>query len=167
MKTKRNIYIAIFALVAISGGIGIFWWSHTNDNTDQMASINASTNQNSNANEMINNTAPAPTNFLTGALLQEAKARDAKRLGDISTIMTALTSYQGDNGGYPDELIALIPEYLDSVPENPTPKGVTYSYTPIGTAPYSYYSLNYNLEVGSGDVIAGDHEASPDGIATL
>lgn len=102
-----------------------------------------------------------------GPEFEAAKQRDEQRLKDIQEIADALKDFVNDAGNYPSEVAELVPDYLAQLPTNPTPGGFEYSYTPIGSEPATYYSLYYHLEVGAGDVSAGDHEATPDGIATL
>jgi hypothetical protein len=167
MNTKRIVSIIIIAIIIIGGGIGLYYYSRSQSDkgTDQTASdawnanVNG-TNTNENASTEI-----IPSTQLTGPMLELAKSRDAKRLSDIRAIMVALEAYRGDQGGYPTELGSLAPQYLSNIPENPTPGGLTYDYTPIGASPYTYYSLYYNLEAGSGDIAAGDHEAAPGEVA--
>ena len=169
MNTKRVVSIIVIAVIIIGGGIGLYYYSRSQSgkNTDQTTSEDWNINSTSdNTNENANAEA-VPSTQLTGPMLELAKSRDAKRVSDIRAIVSALESYKGDQGSYPAELKSLIPKYLPNIPENPTPGGLSYDYTPIGSSPYSYYSLYYNLEAGSGDIGAGDHEATPDGIATM
>ncbi|MFA6198306.1 MAG: hypothetical protein WC734_04100 [Patescibacteria group bacterium] len=169
MNTKRIILIIVIAIIIIGGGIGLYYYSRSQSDkdADQTASDDWSANVNSsNTNENANNDI-MPSTQLTGPMLELARSRDAKRLSDVRAISSALEAYRGDKGNYPTELSSLVPQYLPNIPENPTPGGLAYDYTPIGSEPYTYYSLYYNLEAGSGDVISGDHEATPDGIATM
>ena len=96
---------------------------------------------------------------LSGA---RAKARDARRVGDVKQIQTALEMYYVDEDGYPVEAAAVVlgavaqkklcdesaggwvtaatvctTTYMGLVPENPTPAA-----TGTGIANYSYTSAN-------------------------
>jgi type II secretory pathway pseudopilin PulG len=169
MNTKRVISIIVIAVIIIGGGIGLYYYSRhqSKSDSDKTTSEDWNGNTNSTNTNENTNTEIIPSTQLTGSMLELAQSRDAKRLNDVRAISTALESYRGDKGNYPTELSSLVPQYLPNIPENPTPGGLSYDYTPIGSEPYTYYSLYYNLEAGSGDVISGDHEATPDGIATM
>ena len=82
------------------------------------------------------------------------KARDAKRLGDLRSIHTALEAYFADNGSYPQTTwtssyqstwqtgvlgTALAP-YLPTLPVDPTNSS---PIAPNGGINYSYYALSY------------------------
>ncbi len=100
-----------------------------------------------------------------------AKKRDEQRINDMETIRDAMKKYYDKNSTYPGELGMLVPEFLDQVPENPSPGGAIYSLTGIGaevkpgSKQYKYYDLVYVLEVGAKDLEPGMHVANPDGIA--
>ena len=56
------------------------------------------------------------------------QARDAKRQSELKAIQTALEQYANQNAGvYPDDVAALVPTFLASVPADPTP-GQSYEY---------------------------------------
>ncbi|MDD5342483.1 MAG: hypothetical protein PHI73_04075 [Patescibacteria group bacterium] len=148
------LYFILFPMKSHEGNINI--------NSD----IGTTDNQNSDTNANINTNAQ-PSIPTSGPLYDVAKARDVKRLADIRTLFTALQSYYGEKGSYPNSLQDLVPEYLGGLPQNPTPGGVDYNYTPIGVQPATFFSVYYSLEVGVEDLEAGDHEATPQGIATL
>ncbi|MEZ7820853.1 MAG: type II secretion system protein [Patescibacteria group bacterium] len=114
------------------------------------------------------------------------KGRDAKRVGDIRQIQTALELYFNDQNSYP--LVAASTElgrgnaaklcdtgfvatatactrtYMGIVPTNPTPGGSEYTYTSIGTGTSTSYTLRFTLEDSTGAYPAGIHTASQDGI---
>lgn len=84
-----------------------------------------------------------------------AKARDARRLGDMKAIQTALEMYYADNGQYPQTTwtssyqgtwqtgvlgVALAP-YLSKLPIDPTNSS---PIAPNGGINYSYYALSYS-----------------------
>lgn len=49
------------------------------------------------------------------------KGRDAKKIGDVRSIMTAIQLYADDNAGdYPPNIDALVPRYLSTLPTNAT-----------------------------------------------
>jgi len=110
------------------------------------------------------------------------KGRDAKRVGDIRQIQTALELYFNDKGAYPVEESAVTlgaegqttlcdgglsdsctaPTYMGIVPANPTPNGTIYSYTsPSGGATYA---ITFTLEEATGGYPIGLHTASQNGI---
>lgn len=131
-------------------------------NINNDISLPAETNENANENV---NTEPAISR--DNPLYPVVLARDTKRVADIRTLMSALTAYFNEKGSYPENLTALRPNYIEFIPENPSPGGEPYVYTPIGMAPYNFYSLVYTLEIGleAEDITPGQHEASPQGIA--
>lgn len=48
------------------------------------------------------------------------KARDAKRVSDIQSIIISLDQYVDQNGSYPTALSGLVPLFLSAVPQDPT-----------------------------------------------
>jgi len=114
------------------------------------------------------------------------KGRDAKRVGDMKQIQTALELYFNDNYVYPTETTAVTlgatgqlalcggtaPGFKDScgtdkvymgiVPANPTPGGAVYSYL---SADGSTYTITFTLEEDTGGYSAGAYTASPDGVS--
>ncbi len=100
-----------------------------------------------------------------------AKARDTKRIADISNIQKALEIYKNDNGVYPTyatsgtALVANGQTYMAKVPTSPTNAGSdVYTYT--STSPYSSYQIAYNLEKGVQDTGSGNLLALPGSVAT-
>jgi len=110
------------------------------------------------------------------------KGRDAKRIGDIKQIQTALELYFNDNYAYPVEVAAVtlgatgqlalctggfaadcsgVKTYMGIVPANPTPGGAAYTYA-ISTG--DTYSITFTLEENTGGLAAGAYTASPNGI---
>ena len=112
------------------------------------------------------------------------KGRDAKRVGDIRQVQTALELYFNDKNAYPVAAIAITlgdathkvlcdtaagfqttttgcgKIYMGIVPANPLPNGSNYSYT--GTA--TTYDVGFSLEDSTGSYAAGSHTATQDGI---
>lgn len=112
------------------------------------------------------------------------KGRDAKRIGDIRQVQTALELYFNDRDAYPVAAEAIVlgsanarvlcdtaagfqatttgcgKVYMGIVPSNPLPGGVNYSYT--GTA--TTYSIGFSLEDETGSYPTGAHTATQDGI---
>lgn len=138
------------------------------DTSQENENINIVSNENTNTvvNENTN-TVPEEVEEETESALDElqssgSKARDVARLADITTIQVALELYKAAQGSYPTNLDELVnQEYLNAVPENPTPGGQTYTYTPIGSLPAQYYDLCYELEEGTDQEEAGYHCVSP------
>ena len=125
------------------------------------------------------------------------KARDSRRLSDISQIRTALEMYYADLGGYPlGDKIAIggkcfqidsrrtYAKFLDEcwdegtilmaqVPSNPSPRTdgdcpdrdyiYEYSYDPVKDV--QSYTIKYCLGVGTSTISAGEHQATPEGLA--
>ena len=107
------------------------------------------------------------------------KSRDAKRVGDMKQVQTALELYFNDNTRYPAATGAIIlgsatarvlcdagfvaevtscPQnkvYMSIVPANPSPNGSDYSYTTDTNG--AIYSISYTLEEATGGLSAGLH----------
>ncbi|MFH0952526.1 MAG: hypothetical protein V1838_05120 [Patescibacteria group bacterium] len=127
---------------------------NSNENTND--SVNDNTNSDANTNSEINSNQSSGVDATNSV----KKARDARRLSDIRNIRTALTVYVVENGVYPENLAELLPNYLSVMPVNPTPGGITYYYTPVE----SVYNLHYSLEVGTDELTAGEHIATPNSL---
>lgn len=54
-------------------------------------------------------------------------SRDQQRFNDLNIIKQALEMYRRDKTSYPDSLESLIPDYLESVPDDPLPQRI-YQY---------------------------------------
>jgi len=72
------------------------------------------------------------------------KARDSRRKGDLKQVQTALEQYADDNNGlYPANTGALVPNYMPRVPTDPsTSAAYPYAVSGANTA----YELNATLE---------------------
>ncbi len=126
---------------------------NNNSNTaSDSTNSTAQTNNNTNSEQAIPESGP---------IYEAARARDVKRLADVRAYFAALSTYYGDNGNYPSTLDELVPDYLSGILTNPTPGGMNYEYTPIGVEPAKFYSLYYKFEVGTENIPAGEHEATP------
>jgi general secretion pathway protein G len=68
------------------------------------------------------------TVVITSLADARAKGRDAKRVSDIKNIELALKLYHADNHQYPNTLAALVPNYLPSIPQDPSAPSRSYSY---------------------------------------
>lgn len=100
-----------------------------------------------------------------------AKSRDAKRIGDIRQLGTALELYFNDNSAYPSALSGLATTYIGAVPTAPTPADGTCTssagsnpYTYTSASPYSTYTLTFCVGAATGGLAAGVHTESPSGI---
>lgn len=86
-----------------------------------------------------------------------AKARDARRKGEIRQIENALIIYQDNNdGNYPRSLEELVPEYLPKIPQDPQ-TGSPYLYKVSESR--NLYEINANLELnidGAADIDGGN-----------
>jgi len=96
-----------------------------------------------------------------------AKKRDDQRLEDVQNIMAALEEYRKATDSYPVTFDDLVSRYINKLPQDPGDGSTPYEYTPIGRAPYNFYSVTYTLEIGTDEIVPGFHEATPDGIASL
>ncbi|HCJ52124.1 MAG: hypothetical protein A2898_03525 [Candidatus Kerfeldbacteria bacterium RIFCSPLOWO2_01_FULL_48_11] len=161
MKSRTGIILIVLILVA--GAIG--YYIGTRNKSADIPADEAITNEGTVNTNTIIDLSQVNAN-LTGDELVQAQTRDEKRVNDIRSIQAALEKYKNDKGAYPEALTGVVPDYLDGLPGNPSPGGITYTYTPIGSAPYTYYDLSYVLEVGVDDITIGDHSATPDGVAT-
>ncbi|MFA5051994.1 MAG: hypothetical protein WC544_02955 [Patescibacteria group bacterium] len=161
-KTRKLPVILVIVGIAIIGLFGYSIWAEKNANNNTADEDIGDTTISQSLNRGISSTPPQQLSEAERAL---GRQRDAERISDIKQIRDALERYKTDKDAYPESLSSLIPDYLQAIPENPAPNGIEYSYTPIGGTPYTYYDLNYSLEVGADDISYGDHTASPDGIA--
>ncbi len=103
---------------------------------------------------------------MTDEQKNQARIRDSMRLSHMRMLQSTFQSYYDDNEYYPEYIENLVPDYLESLPQNPGPGGQAYVYTGIGSKPFSYYDMSYVLEVGADGIGPGMHIMSPSGIAT-
>lgn len=72
------------------------------------------------------------------------KSRDSRRKSDLKTIYTSLTNYADDNNGnYPANTAALVPNYMAAVPTDPQ-SGNAYPYAV--SAAGTEFEVNATLE---------------------
>ena len=104
------------------------------------------------------------------------KGRDSQRISDITQIQNALTLYNRDEGAYPATLTfggtlvgsSSAKTYMLKIPQNPTPRDDSncadneYVYTKSTS---SGYYIAFCLGGSAGAVTAGNHHATPQGIA--
>ncbi len=104
------------------------------------------------------------------------KARDAKRLSDITQIQNTLELYLRDEGRYPDTITfgspltgsSSIRVYMNNLPQNPSPRNdgacpnSDYSYETAATG--TVYKLGFCLSEPTGNLEAGPKCATPQGI---
>lgn len=105
-----------------------------------------------------------------------SKSRDARRISDVKQIQTALELYYNDHGGYPGVTANQISTstgmatYMSVVPQPPSPNDCAsdattyYTYSIVGSAPYTTYNLGYCLGGTTGGIQPGPHTAKPSGI---
>ncbi len=114
------------------------------------------------------------------------KARDAKRVGDIKSVQSALELFNNENAAYPGGAALVLgtgtalrlcsPEgfvgaapaacttaLMAGVPKDPGTTTYTYSGLPAG-GPYTSYKLDLTLEKATGSLAAGANCATPAGI---
>ncbi|MFA6553755.1 MAG: hypothetical protein WCT27_04980 [Patescibacteria group bacterium] len=162
-QTKFRIPLMMVIVgIAIIGLFGYSVWAEKNKENDAANENLESVNIDIDSNRGISS---VPPQQMTEAERELGRQRDAQRLSDVKKIRTALDGYKAEKNEYPEDLSALIPKYIGVIPINPAPGGIEYSYTPIGSAPYTFYDMSYSLEVGAEGLEYGDHTASPDSIA--
>lgn len=104
-----------------------------------------------------------------------AKSRDAKRVADMRQLISALELYYNDANQYPtlvtpgQSLVYSTTTYMAIVPSNPTPtndgncpSSVNYLYSNVSTN--ASYIITYCLGSATGELSAGTHRASPNGL---
>lgn len=161
-KTGKTSKIPVMMVIAVLAIVGLFAYSIWADREETEPTDDIDMNVTVEQNQGVSSTPPQQ---LSETEREQGRQRDQQRLAHIKQIRDALERSKNDKGGYPESLSMLVPDYLAAIPVNPSPNGMEYSYTPIGSAPYTYYDLNYSLEVGAEDVSYGNHTASPEGIA--
>jgi type II secretion system protein G len=105
-----------------------------------------------------------------------SRARDAKRIADISQVGKALEVYYNDNSGYPAALTGLQSPvvYMGALPVAPTPPdnpiggsactdaNNAYVYTPASDS--TTYTITFCLGGQTGSYAAGTHTYTPSGV---
>lgn len=110
-----------------------------------------------------------------------AKMRDAERVADIKQIQTALELFYNDDGAYPPvvdfsglgQIATGTPRvfYMTMVPGNRMPRNdgncpdANYSYKVLDNG--KSYEISYCLGEDTAGIMAGQHVATPDGIAEI
>jgi len=121
------------------------------------------------------------------------KARDARRISDIKQIQTAMEMYFTDFNDYPagagtgagtgvfttaSFLLLSTNGYMASVPQNPVPNGLAYTYrvcnsdgttcgdgdNDVAAGLRASYTLAFRLEGGGGGMLSGNHCSTPAGM---
>jgi prepilin-type N-terminal cleavage/methylation domain-containing protein len=100
------------------------------------------------------------------------KARDAKRVSDMSELQKAFATYYHDCGQYPPIFTltedagctggTTLGSYISAIPTNPTPGGIDYTYTYDGLT--DTYVVDFVLEDQVNNLDAGPHTLDQDGI---
>lgn len=119
-----------------------------------------------------------------------AKSRDAKRVGDMTRMVTGFELFNATNRGYPAASPAgvpagMSPDYIATLPAAPNPAdgtcgatnattgqpANTYYYIPSGTSSvyngvtiYPDYSYYFCIGTKTGDYAAGTHYLTPKGV---
>ncbi|MEK7525734.1 MAG: type II secretion system protein [Patescibacteria group bacterium] len=86
-----------------------------------------------------------------------SRARDAKRIADVSQLRAAIELYYEDNNGaYPADITtANLSKYLTNVPVDPLNSALTYGYKTKDANKYSY-QIWTELEQKAGGALGGD-----------
>ncbi len=100
-----------------------------------------------------------------------AKSRDAKRVSDVRQIASAMELYFNDSNSYPLTTTALVPNYIGSWPQYPTPLADGSCSTIPASANYSFssvsataYAIPFCLGAQTGGLGAGVHTLTQAGI---
>lgn len=155
-KSYKVPAILVFVWILIAVLFGYSLWVEKDSNTNTAPT--ETTIESPDAEEV------AEAIEMTEQQRKQALVRDGIRIEHVKSFRTALATYHGDNEKYPETVADLVPDYLESIPENPSPGGLTYNYTGIGSSPFRYYEFAYKLEVGVENISAGLHVASPDSL---
>ena len=92
------------------------------------------------------------------------KGRDAKRIGDVRALSNALELYRSTNNAYPTTLTPLMPNYISTLPKDPS-TNLDYFYTGLdGTVTNicTGYHLGASMET-SNSVMSSDADFSSQG----
>jgi len=163
------LFLGILAFVVLAALITviIIFYTVVYKNQEQTVNLNNSVNINTQPN--LNQTQNLNTSNLnqnTNTTPQTAAERDQKRLSDIQTLTNALELYFAKYNQYPENLSALVGEYLSEIPQNPQPGGKDYVYAAIED--YSNYQILFSLEIGTvfgtTNLAQGNYQATPSGI---
>lgn len=104
----------------------------------------------------------------TAALLRirgaNIEARDSRRISDLSQLRTQLEHYDTKNGKYPTALSSLVPDYIKSVPKDPSTKA-DYSYGVNDNTTPTDYTLGSTLEDTSNPALSDDVDGTSNGIS--
>lgn len=94
------------------------------------------------------------------------KSRDAKRLGDVRQLASALELFFNDNNAYPTTYGSLAPSYIGQLPSFPTPNDTcnTTSYVYTRNSSGSTYSLRFCVSADTGGYASGTRTLSETGI---
>lgn len=86
-----------------------------------------------------------------------SRARDAKRIADVSQLRAAIELYYEDNNGvYPSDITsANLSKYLTNIPVDPLNSALTYGYKTKDANKYSY-QIWTELEQKAGGALGGD-----------
>lgn len=166
-KPNSLVKLIISVILIIAGIALIIWFFYVIFSGEEVVFNGVLTNlpeKTVNDSEITNSSSERAIEIIEDG--SEIKARDEQRITHIEKIRSALKKYYNDNGNYPEKMEELVTGgYLSKLPKNPTPGGIDYVYTPIGSLPAKYYDLAYSLEVGTSEISAGEHIANPDSIA--
>lgn len=86
-----------------------------------------------------------------------SRARDVKRIADVSQIRSAVELYYEDNNGiYPDDITTLLlSKYLNNVPNDPLATATTYGYRTKDADKFSFQVWT-ELEQRAGGALGSD-----------
>ncbi len=96
-----------------------------------------------------------------------ARARDAKRIADVSQLRSAIELYYEDNNGvYPDDItVANLGTYLNQVPKDPLNQALTYGYVLKDANKFSFQVWT-ELEQKAGGALNSDADIDSTGWLT-
>lgn len=100
---------------------------------------------------------------MSSIFASRSKARDAKRVADISQIQLALEQYFDKNGNYPNTTASLSPNYISVIPTAPSPGSYLYGARTDSPFANSDYILRATLENNNADVLNDSLNTMPVG----
>lgn len=155
-RSRRPLAIAaVLLVVAVVGVAGFLYYrSTTPQPTDVTGNANDTTPDGSG-----DPTDSGGTNGVGGRYdLSLPGDRDWKRYDDVNEIRQALERYLKANKNYPDDLAALAPTFLETVPTDPS-EGQSYVYVKDNLT----FTLTFTVEKGLLAYAPGNHTATPQG----
>ena len=154
-KSRVGLIIIIIILLLIVGGAVAAWFVYP---PLQSAVMNLFSNKPQSEATIRPEDQTDPIQEPEKFSLETVVGWDQARFRDINLIRIALAGYYDLNENYPENIGALVPDFIKTIPEDPS-----------GVNPYSYdltaggYTMTFTLEGEMMDLTSGQHELSPNG----